>query len=86
MEQIAEALSVMGEDDKLSIAAYLESKGAWTVEIGNEDTKEFGVYHLDVRYNTDTSEIKTFLDKHTIEQELEQNPAGKEGENMNFTK
>lgn len=84
VEQIAEALSVMGEDDKLSIAAYLESKGAWTAEIGNEDTKEFGVYHLDVRYNTDTSEIKTFSDKHTIEQELEQNPAGKEGENMNL--
>ncbi len=84
VEQIAEALSVMSEDDKLSIAAYLESRGAWTAEIGNEDTKEFGVYHLDVRYNTDTSEIKTFSDKHTIEQELEQNPAGKEGENMNL--
>ena len=84
VEQIAEALSVMSEDDKLSIAAYLESKGAWTAEIGNEDTKEFGVYHLDVRYNTDTSEIKTFLDKHTIEQELEQNPAEQEGENINL--
>ena len=84
VKQIAEALSVMSEDDKLSIAAYLESKGAWTAEIGNEDTKEFGVYHLDVRYNTDTSEIKTFSDKHTIEQELEQNTAEREGENMNL--
>lgn len=47
----------MSEDDKLSIQAYLESKGAWTTEIVNEETKEFGEYHLDVRYNTDTEEL-----------------------------
>ncbi len=55
--QIVEALSNMNDDDRLSIAAYLESRGAWTVEIANQDTREFGEYHLDVRYNTDTNEI-----------------------------
>ncbi|MGN0485303.1 MAG: YodL domain-containing protein, partial [Lachnospiraceae bacterium] len=50
-------LSNMSEDDKLSIQAYLESKGAWTTELGNEETREFEEYHLDVRYNLDTNEI-----------------------------
>ena len=43
--EIVEALSAMNDDDRLSIAAYLESKGAWTTEIANQDTKEFGEYH-----------------------------------------
>ena len=47
----------MSDDDKLSIQAYLESKGAWTAEIGNQDSGEYGEYHLDVRYNTDTDEL-----------------------------
>ena len=55
--EIVDALSAMSEEDRQSVAAYLESKGAWTTEIGNEKTKEFGEYHLDVRYNTDTNEI-----------------------------
>ena len=55
--EIVEALSAMNDDDRLSIAAYLESKGAWTTEIANEETREFGEYHLDVRYYTDTNEI-----------------------------
>uniref|UniRef100_UPI00256E9EA1 ArdC-like ssDNA-binding domain-containing protein n=1 Tax=Parablautia intestinalis TaxID=2320100 RepID=UPI00256E9EA1 len=55
--EIIEALSAMNDDDRLSVAAYLESKGAWTTEIANEETKEFGEYHLDVRYITDTNEI-----------------------------
>ena len=55
--EIMEALSAMNDDDRLSIAAYLESRGAWTAEIANEETKEFGEYRLDVRYNTDTNEI-----------------------------
>ena len=55
--EIIEALSAMNDDDRLSVAAYLESKGAWTTEIANEGTKEFGEYHLDVRYITDTNEI-----------------------------
>lgn len=56
-QELMDVLSAMSEDDKLSIQAYLESKGAWTTEIANEDTKEFGKYHLDVRYNTDTEEL-----------------------------
>ena len=55
--ELMQALSEMTEEDKLSIQAYLESKGAWTTEIGNQDSKEYGEYHLDVRYNTDTDEL-----------------------------
>ena len=49
--ELMQALSEMTEDDKLSIQAYLESRGAWTTEIGNQDSREYGEYHLDVRYN-----------------------------------
>lgn len=56
-QELLAALSNMSEDDKLSIQAYLESKGAWTTELGNEKSREFEEYHLDVRYNLDTDEI-----------------------------
>ena len=56
-QELVAALSNMSEDDKLSIQAYLESKGAWTTELSNEKTREFEEYHLDVRYNLDTDEI-----------------------------
>lgn len=56
-QEVVVALSRMSEDDKFSIQAYLESKGAWTTELGNEKTREFEEYHLDVRYNLDTDEI-----------------------------
>ena len=36
--EIIEALSAMNDDDRLSVSAYLESKGAWTTEIANEGT------------------------------------------------
>mgnify|MGYP005916671081 FL=1 len=55
--ELMQALSEMSDDDKLSIQAYLESRGAWTTEIGNQDSREYGEYHLDVRYNTDTDEL-----------------------------
>jgi len=55
--EIVEALSDMNDSDKLNAAAYLESRGAWVTEIANQDTKEFGEYHLDVCYNTDTNEV-----------------------------
>ena len=55
--ELMQALSEMTGDDKLSIQAYLESRGAWTTEIGNQDSREYGEYHLDVRYNTDTDEL-----------------------------
>ena len=57
MQELVAALTNMSEDDKLSIQAYLESKGAWTTELGNEKSREFEEYHLDVRYNLDTDEI-----------------------------
>lgn len=56
-QELVATLSNMSEDDKLSIQAYLESKGAWTTEFGNEKSREFEEYHLDVRYNLDTDEI-----------------------------
>ena len=56
-QELVAALTNMNEDDKLSIQAYLESKGAWTTEFGNDKTREFEEYHLDVRYNLDTDEI-----------------------------
>ena len=55
--EVVEALSAMNDNDRLNIVAYLESRGAWTTEIANQDTKEFGEHHLDVRYNTDTNEV-----------------------------
>ena len=55
--EIVETLSAMNDNDRLNIAAYLESRGAWATEIANQDTKEFGEHHLDVRYNTDTNEV-----------------------------
>ncbi len=55
--EVVEALAAMNDNDRLSVAAYLESRGAWTTEIANEETREFGEYHLDVRYITDTNEI-----------------------------
>lgn len=56
-QELVAALRDMSEDDKLSVQAYLESKGAWTTEIANQDTKEFEEYHLDVRYFTDRDEV-----------------------------
>ena len=56
-QELVEALADMSGDDKLSVQAYLESKGAWTTEITNQDTKEFEEYHLDVRYFMDRDEI-----------------------------
>ncbi len=70
--ELVEALSAMNDNDRLSAAAYLESRGAWTTEIANQDTKEFGEHHLDDRYNTDTNEV---ID---IKAEMELNERAKE--------
>ena len=56
-EELMSAFSSMSEEDKLNIPSYLESKGAWTTELGNEQTEEVEEYHLDVRYNMDTDEL-----------------------------
>ena len=72
--EVVEALSAMNEDDRLSVAAYLESRGAWTTEVANEQTREFREYHLDVRYNTDTNEIiniKAAIEKNRAEREAQ---------------
>ena len=70
--EIVEALAAMNDDDRLSVAAYLESRGAWTTEIANEETREFGEYHLDARYITDTNEIIN------LKEEMEWNGRAKE--------
>lgn len=64
--ELMQALSEMTDDDKLSIQAYLESRGAWTTEIGNQDSREYGEYHLDVRYNTDTDELIDMKERKAI--------------------
>ena len=79
------ALSEMTDDDKLSIQAYLESRGAWTTEIGNQDSREYGEYHLDVRYNTDTDELidmkerKAVYDK-AMQEELAESDSNREAQ------
>ncbi|MDE7425920.1 MAG: DUF4316 domain-containing protein [Lachnospiraceae bacterium] len=50
-------LSAMNDDDRLSIEAYLERKGAWVTPLADEQTKEVKEYHIDYMYNTDTYEI-----------------------------
>lgn len=45
-EELMSAFSSMSEEDKLNIPSYLESKGAWTTELGNEQTEEVEEYHL----------------------------------------
>ena len=64
--ELMQALSEMTDDDKLSIQAYLESRGAWTTEIGNQDSREYGEYHLDVRYNTETDELIDMKERKTV--------------------
>ncbi len=83
--ELMQALSEMSDDDKLSIQAYLESKGAWTTEIGNQDSREYGEYHLDVRYNTDTDELidmkerKAVYDK-AMDEELSESDSNREAQ------
>ena len=83
--ELMQALSEMTDDDKLSIQAYLESRGAWTSEIGNQDSREYGEYHLDVRYNTDTDELidmkerKAVYDK-AMQEELAESDSNREAQ------
>ena len=55
--EVLESLSAMNDNDRRNATAYLESRGAWTTEIANQATKEFGEHRLDVRYNTDINEV-----------------------------
>lgn len=55
--ELISALSTMNEEDKSNIPSYLESKGAWTTKLADEQTEEAEEYHIDVRYNMDTDEL-----------------------------
>lgn len=55
--ELVSVLSTMNEEDKSNIPSYLESKGAWTTELADEQTEEVEEYHIDVRYNMDTDEL-----------------------------
>ena len=56
-ESLSGALLAMNEDDRLSVEAYLESRGAWVTPLADEQTREVREYHLDYVYNTDTQEV-----------------------------
>ena len=55
--ELVSVLSTMNEEDKSNIQSYLESKGAWTTELADEQTEEVEEYHIDVRYNVDRDEL-----------------------------
>lgn len=55
--ELLKQLSAMNDDDRLSIEAYLERKGAWVTPLADEQTEEVKEYHIDYMYNTDTYEI-----------------------------
>ena len=69
--ELISALSTMNEEDKSNISSYLESKGAWTTELADEQTEEAEEYHIDVRYNMDTDELIDV--KERMEQRIDTN-------------
>lgn len=69
--ELISALSTMNEEDKSNIPSYLESKGAWTTELADEQTEEAEEYHIDVRYNMDTDELIDV--KERMEQRIDTN-------------
>lgn len=71
MPELISALSTMNEEDKSNISSYLESKGAWTTELADEQTEEAEEYHIDVRYNMDTDELIDV--KERVEQPIDTN-------------
>ena len=72
--ELISALSTMNEEDKSNISSYLESKGAWTTELADEQTEEAEEYHIDVRYNMDTDELIDV--KERVEQPIDTNLSG----------
>ena len=56
-EELVNSLLSMNDDDRLSMEAYLESKGGWVTPLADEQTREVREYHLDYVYNTDTYEV-----------------------------
>lgn len=69
--ELISALSTINEEDKSNISSYLESKGAWTTELADEQTEEAEEYHIDVRYNMDTDELIDV--KERVEQPIDTN-------------
>ena len=69
--ELISALSTMNEEDKSNISSYLESKGAWTTELADEQTEEAEEYHIDVRYKMDTDELIDV--KERVEQPIDTN-------------
>lgn len=69
--ELISALPTMNEEDKSNISSYLESKGAWTTELADEQTEEAEEYHIDVRYNMDTDELIDV--KERVEQPIDTN-------------
>ena len=70
-EKLEQGIKELFESEKYktylnTIQAYLESRGAWTTEIGNQDSREYGEYHLDVRYNTETDELIDMKERKTV--------------------
>ena len=50
--EVVEALSAMNDNDRLNIAAYLESRGAWTMEIANHTIWMSGITPIQTRLLT----------------------------------
>lgn len=54
---LMEALESMTDSDRDNIAAFLESKGAYTDVVATEETREFNEYHIDYMYRIDTQKV-----------------------------
>ena len=54
---LMEALESMTDSDRDNIAAFLESKGAYTDVVATEETREFNEYHIDYMYRMDTQKV-----------------------------
>lgn len=76
-EVLMEALSQMTDDDRLSVEAYLESRGAWVTPLADEKTREIREYHLDYEYNTDTFET---TDRKALAEQMQETEQGLEKE------
>ena len=73
-EELVASLADMNDDDRLSVEAYLESKGGWVTPLADEQTEEVEEYHLDYVYNTDTYEVtdvKAKIEEQVIEPDTE---------------
>ena len=73
-EELVTSLTDMNDADRLSVEAYLESKGAWVTPLADEQVEEVEEYHLDYIYNTDTyaiTDVKAKMEEHEKDMESE---------------